>query len=267
MMIYETDSYLPLIYLVFSLGILVDLVYFLRRKKEHSGFNMFVLFYSLGMMPALWLQHEINTSFINFTASTDRSNMKVKYPSEKQFEDTKNFELFLFGSLMLIRAMMPREDDWNLRSSLDLLMHDVIYMTDSLDFASILFDDSKKSIDKTFETLVLWCLAYTTCFFSLNPIYRPSRLHISKFRELNWLERVELRMAYDSFVRFLLPSVFYEIPMILFRTYILYSYELVEWNNLTFLLKNLVSIFLNVVIYFEIRQIKADCVFFTCNLT
>lgn len=268
-MIHETDSYEPLLYLVFCFGIIFDLIYFLKRKKEHVGINLFILFYSLGMMPALWLQHEINTSFINYTSNTEQStSISAKYPSEKQFEDTKNFELVLFGSLIIVRALLPRQDDWSLRSSLDLIMHDVIYMTDSLDFASILFDDSEKSVDKTFETLVLCCLAYTSCFFSLNPIYRPSRVHVRKFfnGDLNWFEIIEIRLAYDPFIRFMVPCLFYELPMIVFRTYISYSYQMIEWNNLTFLLKNIVSIFLNVVIYFEIRQLKVDSVFYSCGL-
>ena len=36
-MIHETDSWIPLINLIFCLGILLDLVYFLARKNEHIG--------------------------------------------------------------------------------------------------------------------------------------------------------------------------------------------------------------------------------------
>lgn len=36
-MIKETDSWIPLINLVFCFGILVDLVYFVCREKEHTG--------------------------------------------------------------------------------------------------------------------------------------------------------------------------------------------------------------------------------------
>jgi hypothetical protein len=139
-------------------------------------------------------------------------------------------------------------------------------MTDSLDFISILFDDSKKSFNKTFETLILWCLAFTSCFFCLNPIYRPARIHIKYFQLANFLERAELRLAYDPFIRFIVPCLFYEIPMIVFRSCIFYSYSLVEWNNLTFLLKSIVSVFLNVVIYFEIRNLKSDVVYYSCCL-
>ncbi len=99
---------------------------------------MFILFYSLGMMPVLWLQHEINNSYI-FSTKNEKS-INIKYPSEEQFRETKNFEFYLFGILLLVRTLLPRKNDWCLKSSLDLLMHDIIYIHDALDFISILFD-------------------------------------------------------------------------------------------------------------------------------
>jgi hypothetical protein len=218
------------------------------------------------MMPVLWLQHEINNSYI-FSTKNEKS-INIKYPSEEQFRETKNFEFYLFGILLLVRTLLPRKNDWCLKSSLDLLMHDIIYIHDALDFISILFDDSKKSIDQTFETLILWCLAYISCYFSLNLIYRPSRIHISEFYNgnLNLFEKIELKLAYDSFVRFIVPSLFYEIPMILFRSYIFYSNGLIEWKNSIFLLKNILSIILNIIIYFEIRHFKNESVFYSYNL-
>lgn len=36
-MVYETDSWIPIINLIFCFGILVDLVYFFIRRKEHIG--------------------------------------------------------------------------------------------------------------------------------------------------------------------------------------------------------------------------------------
>lgn len=37
-MVYETDSWVPLINLIFCFGIFIDLVYFMIRKKEHIGY-------------------------------------------------------------------------------------------------------------------------------------------------------------------------------------------------------------------------------------
>jgi hypothetical protein len=36
-LINETDSYLPLFNLLFCIGIIFDLIYFINRKKEHVG--------------------------------------------------------------------------------------------------------------------------------------------------------------------------------------------------------------------------------------
>jgi hypothetical protein len=63
-MIHEIDSWLPLLSLISCLGIFCDMIYFIRAKKEHTGFNLFLLFYCLGMIPAIWMQHEIISSLI-----------------------------------------------------------------------------------------------------------------------------------------------------------------------------------------------------------
>jgi hypothetical protein len=36
-MINETDSWLPLVNFLFCFGIILDLIYFIHRKKEHTG--------------------------------------------------------------------------------------------------------------------------------------------------------------------------------------------------------------------------------------
>ena len=36
-MINETDSWIPLVNFLFCFGIIVDLIYFIKRKKEHTG--------------------------------------------------------------------------------------------------------------------------------------------------------------------------------------------------------------------------------------
>jgi len=75
------------------------------------------------MMPVLWVQHEINNSYIYYNNNANaKENLSVKYASEIQFKETKNFELFLFGILLSVRVMLPRQDDWSWRSSLDLIM-------------------------------------------------------------------------------------------------------------------------------------------------
>ena len=37
-MIHETDSWFPLFNLIFCLGIFIDMIYFMSRKKEHTGY-------------------------------------------------------------------------------------------------------------------------------------------------------------------------------------------------------------------------------------
>jgi hypothetical protein len=75
------------------------------------------------MMPVLWVQHEVNNSYIYYNNNPNvKENVNIKYASEIQFKETKNFELFLFGILLCIRALLPRQEDWNWRSGLDLIM-------------------------------------------------------------------------------------------------------------------------------------------------
>jgi hypothetical protein len=233
--------------------------------------NIFLLFYSLGMIPALWLQHEITVSFFqkNLINESGNLNLNAKFSTVESFEGTTNFELLLFGTLLIVRILIPRENNWNLKCTLDLVMHDVIYMTDSLDFSKILFDSVNKSMDQTFKILVLLNLAYTSSFYCLNTVYRPNKIHVSKVKngELSKLDVIELRLSYDPFIRFLVPNIFFEIPMIIFRTYLFYGLfknfsKTIEWKNLSFLLKNIVSIFVTFLAYLEIRKIKVDDVFY-----
>ena len=75
------------------------------------------------MMPVLWLQHEINNSYI--ISTKNEKSINIKYPSEEQFRETKNFEFYLFGILLLVRTLLPRKNDWCLKSSLDLLINSI----------------------------------------------------------------------------------------------------------------------------------------------
>jgi hypothetical protein len=43
-MIHESDSWIPLINIVFCIGIIVDLVSFIKHKKEHIGFGTTFLY-------------------------------------------------------------------------------------------------------------------------------------------------------------------------------------------------------------------------------
>ena len=177
----------------------------------------------------------------------------------------KNFEFVLFGTLFIVRTILPREENWTLRSSLDLILHDVMYMVDSLDFSKILFDNSRKSMDKTLKLMVLFTMAFTSCIYCVNTVYRPAKMHIKYLydKRLTKLEQIEHQLWYDPFIRFLVPNLFFEIPIIIFRTYIFYGYKTISWSNLTFLIKNIVSIFLTFVAYLEVKQLKIDGIFYS----
>ncbi len=192
-----------------------------------------------------------------------------KFASTQSFERTKYFEIIFFGALFLVRTCLPRKDNWDLRSSLDLMLSDIIYMTDSLDFSKILFDDSRNRMDKTYKRLVLWTLAYTSCFFCLNIIYRPPRMHIKHVhsKRLNKIEQWELRLAHDPFVRFLVPILFFEIPMTASRIIIFYAYKSVSWESFTFLMKNVVSILLTLMTSFEINKADYDEIFYSTTIS
>lgn len=164
-----------------------------------------------------------------------------------------------------MRTLLPRIDNWDLRSSLDLMLSDIIYMTDSLDFSKILFDDSRKTADKFYKKLVLCTLAYTSCFFCLNVVYRPAKIHIKYLysKKLSKLEEIELKLFYDPFIRFLVPNLFYELPMTIARLIIFYGYRSLGWENFTFLLKNIVCVFLTMAAYFEVKTVQVDGVFYS----
>lgn len=145
------------------------------------------------------------------------------------------------------------------------MLNDITYVTDSLDFSKILFDDTRKITDSTYKKLVLWTLAFTSSFFCFNLVYRPRKTHV-KFiyhKRLNKLEELELRLAYDPFIRYVLPNILYEIPMTIARLVIFYSYRPVGWENFSFLIKNIFSVFLTMTAYFEIKTVKKDEVFFS----
>lgn len=145
------------------------------------------------------------------------------------------------------------------------MLNDITYVTDCLDFSKILFDDTRKITDNTYKNLVLWTLAFTSSFFCFNLVYRPSKTHIRYFyqKKLNKLEELELRLAYDPFIRYVLPNLLYEIPMTIVRLIIFYGYRPVGWENFTFLIKNIFSVFLTMAAYFEIQTLKKDEVFFS----
>jgi hypothetical protein len=214
------------------------------------------------MIPALWIQHEIMASLL---AKYSRKDVDAKYSSDQAFAQTKNFEIWLFGTLFFVRTFLPRKDFWSFRSSLDLMLSDIIYMTDSLDFSKILFDNTRTIVDKNYKNLVLWTLAFTSCFYSLNIVYKPPKIHIKNIHtnKLNKLEQIELKLAHDPLIRFLVPNLFFEIPVTIARTIIFYGFNSVRWDNFTFLLKNIVSIILTMCLYFEIKTVKVGGIFFT----
>ena len=174
--------------------------------------------------------------------------------------------MILYGTLLFVRTILPRKDNWNLSSSVDLALQDITYITDSLDFSKILFEDSKKVMNKTYKNIVLWTLAYSSCFFCLNTIYRPAKIHIKQVykKKLSKFEQIEARIAYDPFTRYLIPSLFYEIPITLMRTIIFYGDgSQIKWESFTFLLKNIVGIILNIISFFEFKkQFINDVVFY-----
>jgi hypothetical protein len=190
----------------------------------------------------------------------------VKYASEKSLNNTKFFELLLFGILLFVRTALPRAENWNMRSTLNLLMQDVIYISDSIDFLQILFDTSRTTSDNSlYKNLVLWNLAFTSCFFCFNINYKPRQVHTRDIfnGNLNRLQQIELRLAYDPFIRFIIPALFFEIPMIIARIFIFCSYKSVNWNNFTYLFKNITGLILTVLAYLEIREIPNESVFYS----
>jgi hypothetical protein len=174
--------------------------------------------------------------------------------------------MLLYGTLLFVRTVLPRKDNWNLNLSVNLALQDISYITDSLDFSKILFEDSKKVMNKTYKNIVLWTLAYSSCFFCLNTIYRPAKIHIHEILEdkLDTFEQIEARLAFDPFTRYLIPSLFYEIPITFMRVVIFYGDgSHIKWENFIFLLKNIVGIFLNIINYFELKKFNNDIVFYS----
>lgn len=133
-----------------------------------------------------------------------------KYSSDSSLEETRSFEAFLYATLLLVRTCLPRNHSlggitWNLRSSLELVLTDITYMTDALDFSKILFDDSRMSMDKTYKTIVLSALSFTSCLFCLNFVYKPlKRIHIRHVYSglIDKVEQAEIELASDPFIRF-----------------------------------------------------------------
>lgn len=65
-------------------------------------------------------------------------------------------------------------------------------------------------------------------------------------------------------LRFLTPSLFYEIPMTIARTIIFYGgYRRVNWDGFIFLLKNVVCILITFAAYFEIKEFNTDSIFYS----
>jgi hypothetical protein len=164
-----------------------------------------------------------------------------------------------------VRTFLPRRENWNLRLRLDLILTDITYMTDSLEFSKILFDDSRNRMDKTYKNIVLLTLAYTSCLFCLNCVYRPSKIHIKHVynKQLGRFEQIELILINDPFIRFLIPSLFYEFPMLISRTIIFYGNRTVNWENFTFLLRNVVCVFFTFAAYFEIKELNVENIYYS----
>jgi hypothetical protein len=139
-------------------------------------------------------------------------------------------------------------------------MHDATYIMDLLEFSKILFDKSKNvAINESYKNLVLCTLGFTSTYFSLNTVYRSTNVNIDILVENeSKLKRIDFLLAHDPFVRFLLPCLFFEIPIIIARSVIFYGYESIDSDTFVFLLKNFVSIFLTVLTYFEISDTRLD---------
>ncbi len=80
---YETESYLTLINFAFCFAILIDMIRYLKTRNDYlrwvflyffvlftfyffsgNSCKPFILFYTLSMIPALWIQHEVVRSII-----------------------------------------------------------------------------------------------------------------------------------------------------------------------------------------------------------
>ena len=115
-------------------------------------------------------------------------------------------------------------------------------------------------MNSTYKNIVLWVLAYSSCYFCLNPFYKPSKIIVKRLYngELNKLEKIEVRLANDPIIKFIIPILFYELPIIFVRLFIFYSYKSISWQNLTFLLKNVISVIITFITYLEISKIKVE---------
>ena len=155
---------------------------------------------------------------------------------------TKYFEFLLFGTLFLVRVLLPTSNFFKFESKLGLVMHDAFYITDSLDFSTVLFDNSRKLLNDNYKNLVLCVLAFSSVFYSFEAV-NYSIINNSRTKDMPYR---------DNLIRLLIPCLFYDIPVILARTTIFYGFKSINLENFGFLLKNIISILLKIAEYWEI---------------
>jgi hypothetical protein len=166
-----------------------------------------------------------------------------KYASTNSYIRTKYFDFLLFGTLFFVRVLLPSAKFFQFESKLGLVMHDAFYITDSLDFSTVLFDSSRKLSNENFKNLVLCVLAFSSVFYSFEAV-NYNVMNSSKIPGL---------LIHDNLIRLLIPCLFYDIPVIVARTTIFYGFKSINLENFGFLLKNIISILIKILEYREIR--------------
>ena len=150
----------------------------------------------------------------------------------------------------MVRILLPLSKCCKFESRLNLIIHDVFYITDSLDFSTVLFDSSKKLFNETYKNLVLCILAFSTTFYSIEAL---SCTITKTLEKITIISRFKQFFMHDSLVNLLLPCLFYDIPIIIARTIIFYGSRTINLENFAFLFKNIISILIKIAEYFELR--------------
>ncbi len=174
--------------------------------------------------------------------------------SKNSYLRTQNLDFLLFGTLFVVRVLLPPSNVFKIESRLGLIIHDAFYITDSIDFSTVLFDSPKKIFNNNYKNLVLCILAFTCTFYSFDAA-NVSSIRIRK----NIFSRITHSLVYDPLVKLLLPCLFYDLPIIVARTTIFYGFKSINLDNFAFLLKNIISIVIKMIEYWEIRiKLKAN---------
>lgn len=130
-------------------------------------------------------------------------------------------------------------------------MHDVFYISDSIDFPKALFE-AKKSVLK--RKLILYTSTLTSLFYGLDTVLSSLKVHFAEKNVKSCFEVVKDAILFDPFIRVLAICVFYDIPVIIARMSILFTLQSSSAENYIFILRNAISFFMTISIYTETLQ-------------